>query len=722
MKYIKQYQGKQIKAWEDFYLNYQVMLTLLEPIKKIYKEKLKAMYNKSNESTQTNAEMKETLIEKISVDNSTVDITKVQNKFNEQFILELKKIDYFYSEAANNRIKSRLSAIKEQIIYANSIHEFKIYQDSFEMAIKELYKEITMLQQFLDLNQEAKDKLLGKIKKMMSYFDSEVVIDIENNLNGFLSQCTIGQNKSVLDDIKEECIKLFNTFFIGKYKDQTPKILKDFIKPNSFTQSQSFGLGFFVGLLIFQIFIISVIAYNYDIDMDTDPDFKSVIPMFRTFAVICLYIWILGIDVWIWNNHHICYKVIFQFSNHYSEVIAIYTRAAVFSFILLSSILVYMINRTQIPFFFGILNYIPVHILPLICWGSLLLYLFCPFTRLFNYEGRMYMLDLLTESLGSFFLKPDFRHVWVIDQLTSLIGPMRDMEYTLCYYAYYSAPLEIKKVYCKNTRGIFLFIAFFPNIIRILQCTKIIIDTKKSFPQKYNILKYTLNLMVATLSFLWGTYPIFHPIWLVTSVVSTCYSFFWDIKFDFGFLQKGNNYPLRDQLCYSSKAYYYLVSVLNLFLRFLWLVTLSPEVINAFMRPEILSLVLFSLEIFRRGMWNSVRVETKHIDILKEYRVTNDVELPFVKVNGKLIPNESNLLEVMGMTREDKIKVEIEKLREEKKKIVYASRKINDFEPSSRDKANNDLKEYLKAYHINTEINLRSDEEGNYRPVLSRKI
>ena len=194
---------------------------------------------------------------------------------------------------------------------------------------------------------------------------------------------------------------------------------------------------------------------------------------------------------------------------------------------------------------------------------------------------------------------------------------------------------------------------------------------------------------------------------------------------DFGFFQKGKNYPLRDKLYYKKKWIYYIVSILDFFLRFLWLITLSPEVINEFIRPESLSLILGSLEIFRRGMWNLIRVEYKHLEISKEFKVTNDVELPFIKQGVKFINNENNLLNLIGMNREQKIQYELEKIMEEKERrgsIKYESRFIPDTETNNRNSVNDDLNEYLKAYNINTRQNMDLPIEGSYKKVLSRKI
>ena len=194
---------------------------------------------------------------------------------------------------------------------------------------------------------------------------------------------------------------------------------------------------------------------------------------------------------------------------------------------------------------------------------------------------------------------------------------------------------------------------------------------------------------------------------------------------DFGLLQKGKNYPLRDKLYYKKKYIYYIISVLDFFFRFLWLITLSPEVINAFIRPESLSIILSSVEIFRRGMWNLIRVEYKHFEISKEFKVTNDVELPFIKQGVKFINNENNLLNLIGMNREQKIQYELEKIMEEKERrgsIKYESRFIPDTETNNRNSVNDDLNEYLKAYEINTRQNMDLPIEGGYTKVLSRKI
>jgi hypothetical protein len=347
--------------------------------------------------------------------------------------------------------------------------------------------------------------------------------------------------------------------------------------------------------------------------------------------------------------------------------------------------------------------------LPLICWGALIIYLFCPFD-IWNYDGRAFLGDLAKESLGSFLLKTEFKHVFLINQVCTFIAPMRDMEYTICYYAYYDAPLWAKREYCNKTRGIYFFLAFFPNFLRILQTSKEMYDSKKLFPKIFNAINYVLSISVALLSFLWPSYPFLHIFWLIFTFISSCGSFTWDITIDFGFLEKGKNFPLRNRLYYKPKLIYYLIAVYDFILRFFWLLTISPEVLGTLFRPETLSIILNSLEVTRRGCWNILKVENKHIDISNEFKVSNDVELPFVKVNGKYVNNESNLLHIMKMNRQEKIQVEIEKILQEKNKknatrLKYMSRNLTDLK-EAKGKMNNDLNEYLEVYKRDTGVNI----------------
>ena len=687
MKYQSKISKTFIKVWEDFYINYLTMFKILEPEYKKYKENKEKRIEKERESKKfsENVDSAPLLSKEDAEKNAGLKSSNsVKERFKEQFLLELQKVDFFYKQNLNIVIMQKIKEIKDQIRHANMVNEFKMNSDTFEIAIKETYKDISLTRKFIETNMEIKNTLIKKYKK---YFgldiqvhnkkkfenNSRIIIEddkeneeyddnLEKEIDEYIvNKSNFGTYDETLKGLENELEQLFEENFYFKYHSKTDKILKKYLKVKTLTESQSFYLGLFMGLLIFQLGIICILAWYYDIDMDRDPDFMSVFPMFRGFFIVCLYWWMHGLNIYIWMKADISYRVIFQIDSNYSKPIQIFKRAAIFTFILLSCLLIYMIKRIYKGAFFGIFEPIPINTLPLICWGSILVYTFCPFD-IWNYDGRAFLGQLAKESFGSFLLKTGFRHVFFMGQMCTFISTMRDMEYTICYYAYYDAPLWAKIEYCRKTRGVYFFIAFIPNFLRILQNIKEIHDTKKLFPKFFSIINYTLSISVALLSFLWPQHPSLHIFWLIFTFISSCGSFAWDIVIDFGFLEKGKNFPLRNKLYYKPTIIYYLIALYDFILRFFWLLTISPEVLGSLFRPETLSIILNSLEITRRACWNVLKVENKHIDISKEFKVSNDVELPFVKVNGKYVNNESNLLNIMKMNRQEKIQVEIEKV------------------------------------------------------------
>ena len=739
MKYQKEISRTFIKVWEDFYINYLTMIKILEPVYKKYKEQKNKRMEKQIQSMNFSKNIdNEPLLRESSKDNKLDQkiSNKIRDQFREQFNLELQKVDFFYNQNINKVIRPKIKEIKEQIKHAIKVNEFKMNNEVFEMAIKETYKDIYLTQKFIDTNFEIKDKLIGKYKK---YFgldsrnptdsrnpsrkeqkesESTILEDEKENedfddeteliINDFINyKSPLGTANETLKSLEDEVEQMFIKNFSYKHKSKTEKILKKYVQKNAFTESQSFYLGFFIGLLIFQLSIICTLAWYYDIDMDHDVEFKSVFPMFRGFFIVCLYWWMHGLNILIWTKAEISYRVIFQIDNNYSTPIEIFKRAAIFTFILLTCLLIYMIKRIWAGAFFHIFDPIPINCLPLICWGSLIMYVFFPF-EIWNYDGRLFLGQLTKESFGSFLLKTSFKHVFFMGQMCSFIAPLRDLEYTICYYAYYDAPLWAKIEFCRKTRGVYFFIAFIPNFLRILQNIKEIYDSKKLFPKLYSIVNYCLSITVALLSFLWPKHPSLHIFWLIFTFISSCCSFTWDIIIDFGFLEEGQNYPLRNKLYYKPKIIYYFIALYNFILRFFWLLTISPEVLGTLFMPETLSIILNSFEITRRACWNILKVENKHIDISKEYKVSNDIELPFVKINGKYVNNESNLLNIMKMSRQEKIQVEIEKVIQENRsnsRVKCMSRNLTDLK-EVKSKMNNELNEYLEVYKRDTGINM----------------
>ena len=706
MRYRISYLQKQIKAWEEFYLNYPLMDSLLDPIKHEYHILKRTLYiNKNKYGTR-----KPLLGENCPV-IEFFDPKQFVELILKQFSLEMEKIDFFFIFTITSRIVPRYKEIKNQIIHAKNANELHNNHDSFELAIEELYKELTLLEDFVYLNDNAIQHYFKKFKKYIFSFPQNFSDEDYKNLTKIFHESALNQSNSLLEENKNDIEELFNTYFSDFLDKKPAAVLKNYVNIFKHSAYQYLYLGIFIGLLIFQLLIIFTLGFHFNLDMDNDPEFNSVFPMFKGFWSFCMYMWMFAVDVYVWEKFYISYKVIFAYDNHYSEVIEHFKVAAGFTFILLFCMMLYMIKRSGIILFGDILSKIPTNSLPLICWGCLIIYYICPF-KIFNYQGRSFLINYFMESVTSPLGLPEFRHSWFMAQMASMVAPMRDIEYTLCYFAYYDAPLSVKKQYCSNNRGIYLLIAYFPNMISICICLKQIIHTGKRSPQQYNIIKFTLSILTATLSFFTKSFPILWYFWFPVAFISSSYGYGWEILKDFGLFKEGKNYPLRDTLIYVRKWYYYFVMITDFFLKYLWLITISPEMLQTFIRPQTLGVILNTVEIFRRGMYNTLKVENKHIDMLNEFRVIADVELPYVKKNGKYTHNETNLMNIIKMDRDEKIQYEISNMfKGDTRKINYENNFIHEIEVNRRSKANKELENTLQKYHEETNKIILEAEE-----------
>ena len=191
-----------------------------------------------------------------------------------------------------------------------------------------------------------------------------------------------------INEFKGNMKTLFEEFFTYKYKSSTNNMLENYVSSIYFTDFQIFMFKIIISCLLILIGICWVISYYYNIDMDSDSEFKYIFPMFRAYFCLCLYFWFIGINVYVWNKNKINFKLIFQLTNLKIDMISIFSKAAFFSSIFVCMYLFYMIIRTNIPIFSNIISFLSFDITPLICWIVLLIYLLCPLRDFFDYQER----------------------------------------------------------------------------------------------------------------------------------------------------------------------------------------------------------------------------------------------------------------------------------------------------------------------------------------------
>ena len=122
-------------------------------------------------------------------------------------------------------------------------------------------------------------------------------------------------------------------------------------------------------------------------------------------------------------------------------------------------------------------------------------------------------------------------------------------------------------------------------------------------------------------------------LWLIAVVVGTIYTYIWDVRFDWGLgglPWKFNNEKefLRPRRMYDSRAYYFAL-VSNLVMRLMWTFTISPSfAVNLFGSYNLALIVLASVEIVRRGVWNIFRLEAEQLSNIGKFRAVRDMPLP----------------------------------------------------------------------------------------------
>lgn len=121
--------------------------------------------------------------------------------------------------------------------------------------------------------------------------------------------------------------------------------------------------------------------------------------------------------------------------------------------------------------------------------------------------------------------------------------------------------------------------------------------------------------------------------WIVFAVITSIYTYLFDLKYDWLLLdRKSGRFLLRDKITYPKKFYYVLI-VVNIFLRCSWVLTISPAISDSFGSKEVFLILFAFLEIFRRAIWNMLVIEAVHyqncqaLNVLPQYFFNREKEL-----------------------------------------------------------------------------------------------
>lgn len=134
-------------------------------------------------------------------------------------------------------------------------------------------------------------------------------------------------------------------------------------------------------------------------------------------------------------------------------------------------------------------------------------------------------------------------------------------------------------------------------------------------------------------------------LWIIASVISSCYAYTWDIKMDWGLFDKsaGENKFLREEIVYSStvswivvvcrflitsilQLFYYFAIIIDFVLRFAWALSFYLTE-NKIVNSDLMTSILSPLEVFRRFVWNFFRLENEHLNNCGKFRAVRDISV-----------------------------------------------------------------------------------------------
>ncbi|TVU49327.1 hypothetical protein EJB05_00635 [Eragrostis curvula] len=341
-----------------------------------------------------------------------------------------------------------------------------------------------------------------------------------------------------------------------------------------------------------------------------------------------LMIWLWGINLWVFAQSSVNYAKVFDLAQTHLSHREIWRVCLSNSFLcIFCATWLTLIVPTSMTAYLYLYSHGEVSLAasqPVSCIRLVLLYavlliiLLSPFD-MFYLSSRFYFLRTVWRILLPLqaITFPDF---FLADIFTSMSKVFSDLERSVCRMVNRQvatiAWFEADSICGSHSIAIPLVLVF-PYLCRFFQCLRQYKDTKEK-TCLLNALKYSTAIPVIFLSALkYHVFPeqwvgFYRPLWLISSVINSLYSFYWDIKRDWDlsiltriFMFK--NPSIWTNLLYGRNWVYYWVLGSNLVLRCTWTYKLS-----AHLRHNYLTVfAITALEIVRRFQWVFFRVENE---------------------------------------------------------------------------------------------------------------
>lgn len=545
------------------------------------------------------------------------------------------------------------------------ISSYKKKISHLKFAFRELYFNLVLFEQYTQLNYTGFEQILRKHDRMFAstfgrkfYQEHVQTADFYNDLQ-------------TIDHLIEGVEHVYTLHFENGNRRKAIKKLQvpsDVYKPSS--PMLDFRVGYELGMFAILFILVLLVGYL----SDTGYDWRTVFRLYRSPLILIIFLFQSGISIVIWKHYKINHVLIFELNprnnlsfHHFLEF------GALLGIVWSISVLLFLFSEP--------LNIRP-SVCPLVVVVIVVSYLFNP-TATCHYRARFWLIRIL----GRIFTAPlnpvRFADFWIADQLVSIVPLFLDLEYLSCFYTTgevlsvsHLSATYVSRCVTRNPQDLVIrtIVAALPAWFRCAQCLRRWRDENWLPLHLANAGKYGCMVSVVVLSsisqynkssFELDTMRI---IWLVAAIFTSCLTAYWDIIYDFGLFntydaqdddeepqtskkslngsiasedfpdefdlaktnrQKRKKWPfLRKELVYPVWVYYFAI-VENWILRFGWIITISLTEFSNIEAGLAVSL-LAPMEMFRRFVWNCIRLENEQLNNCGLFRAVRDIPIEVV--------------------------------------------------------------------------------------------
>ncbi|KAK2195392.1 bifunctional EXS [Babesia duncani] len=512
------------------------------------------------------------------------------------------------------------------------------YMSLFQKACIALWDISDKLNMFLKVNTLAVYKILKKKDKLMGTDDLKKIYTTYKNI--LLSLDTTQQ-------LNQEIMELYG--YVSKTQIADFGHLKQQVEYTLDTQQKSSPtfLWFLMGCCFVTLINCAFLSlYNFKSECAMDIVITQI-PIYRFVFVVSMLWWGFG---WCQNyleKYGVNYQFLFEMSSNYSvQDHHYYLFGAVETLLCLVLFMVFLLDAKLCIFS----SHSMFYLYPIVFLSLSVVVLFIPHKslklkirrRLFLLIGRVIVTPLGLSgpvTLGASI---------VADVMCSLTKPLMDLMYIGYYFSSGFSPRDVATQ--STTYKILAPVAVcFPYFLRFSQCAKRFLSEGRML-HVGNMGKYLsgmLCVIVAAIDWTWCcNMTTLQSSILVYTIYAfaTIYNFLWDYLVDWGLALSMDIFKTRDGRRMYSKESYSIACVINLLCRCTWAITTMPFSIlkNQQLNSDVLNLSVSLIEIFRRIVWVTFRLESEHL--LNSYKYRTALWVPKLYSCKNIIVQELQIL------------------------------------------------------------------------------